>query len=61
MLFITALVLLAAWVLGVLGVFGGGDAVHVLLLLAMMLMLLAFLKARDGAARRAVGGRPDKS
>jgi hypothetical protein len=54
MLFKTALVLLMAWLLGVLGVYRVGELVHLLLLVGLMLLLLAFLKARDAAARRVV-------
>jgi hypothetical protein len=60
MLFKIAFVLLVAWLLGVLRVYPGGDLVHVFLLTGLMLLLLAFLKARDAAGRRAVGGDPDK-
>jgi hypothetical protein len=59
MLFKIALVLLIGWLLGVIGVYRVGDAVHVLLLVGLMLSLLAFLRARDAAIRRAVGGDPD--
>ena len=59
MLFKIALVLLIAWLLGVLGAYPGGDLVHVLLLVGLMLLLLAFLRARDAAAR--AGGDPDKT
>jgi hypothetical protein len=55
MLFKIALVLLAAWLVGVLGVYNVGDLVHVLLLVGLMLLLLAFLRARDGVVRRAIG------
>jgi hypothetical protein len=56
MLFKTALALLAAWMLGVVGVYrAGGDLVHVLLLVGLMLLLLAFLRAREEALRRAIG------
>jgi hypothetical protein len=55
MLLKTALVLLAAWLLGLVGLYNIGDLVHVLLLVSLMLLLLAFLRARDAAARRAVG------
>jgi hypothetical protein len=55
MLFNTALVLLGAWLLGILGVYTVGDWVHVLLLVGLMLLLLAFLKAREAAVRRASG------
>jgi hypothetical protein len=47
--------LLAAWLLGVIGVYSVGDLVHVLLLLGLMPLLLAFLRARDVAVRRASG------
>jgi hypothetical protein len=60
MLFKTALVLLVAWLLGVLGVYSVGQLVHLLLLGGLMLLLLAFLKARDAAARRLIGGHSDK-
>lgn len=55
MLFKIAIALLAAWVIGVLGVYRVGDLVHVLLLGGLMLLLLAFLRARDAVARRVVG------
>lgn len=60
MLFKTALVLLAAWLLGVLGVYSVGDVVHVLLLVGLFLLLLAFVRAREAAVRRATGGPTDK-
>jgi hypothetical protein len=56
MLFKIALVLLTAWVLGLVGVYNVGDLVHVLLLIGLMLLLMAFLRARDAAVRRAAGG-----
>jgi hypothetical protein len=59
MLFKVAFVLLIAWLLGVLGLYRVGDLVHVLLLVGLMLLLLAFLRARDAAVRRAIGGRAD--
>lgn len=59
MLFKIALALLAIWVLGVIGLYSAGDLVHVLLLVGLMLLLLAFLKARDAAARRAVDRSTD--
>jgi hypothetical protein len=52
MLFTTALVLLAAWFLGVLGAYNAGTLVHVLLLMGLFLLLIGFLKARDRALRR---------
>jgi hypothetical protein len=60
MLFKVPFVLLIAWLLGVLGLYRVGDLVHVLLLVGLMLLLLAFLRARDAAVRRAIGGRADK-
>ena len=53
-----ALGLLAAWVVGVLGVYNVGDTVHVLLLVGLMLLLLAFMKARDAAM--AVSRHPEE-
>ena len=49
MLLKIAMVLLAAWLLGVLGVYSVGDVVHVLLLVGLMLFLLGLLRARDSA------------
>jgi hypothetical protein len=60
MLFKVAFASLIAWLLGVLGLYRVGDLVHVLLLVGLWLLLIAFLRARDAAARRAVGGAPDK-
>ena len=60
MLFKTALVLMALWLIGVVGVYNLGDLVHVLLLAGFMLLLLAFLRARDAAARRAAGSPADR-
>jgi len=60
MLFKTALVLLVAWLLGVFGLYRVGDLVHILLLVGLMMLLLAFLKARDAVARRVVSGPSDK-
>jgi hypothetical protein len=60
MLFKIVFLLLVIWLLGILGAYPAGDLVHVLLLIGLMLLLLAFLRARDAAVRRAVGGDPDK-
>ena len=60
MLFKVALVVLMAWLLGVLGVYRVGDLVHVLLLVGLMLLLPAFLKARDTAVQRVIEGPRDK-
>lgn len=51
MLFKAAIVLLAIWLLGVVGVYRVGDLVHVFLLVGLMLLFLAMLKARDTALR----------
>jgi len=51
MLFKASLVLLAIWLLGVVGVYRVGELVHVSLLVGLMLLLLAMLKARDAALR----------
>ena len=51
MLFKAAIVLLAIWLLGVGGAYRVGDLVHVFLLVGLMLLLLAMLKARDAALR----------
>ena len=53
MLLRIALVLLALWVVGVLGVFRVGNAVHGLLLVGLMLLLLGIMRARDAALRSA--------
>ena len=53
MLFKISFALLIAWVLGVVGVYRVGDLVHVLLLVGLMLLLLAFVRAREAALRRA--------
>jgi hypothetical protein len=59
-LFTIAFVLLAAWLFGLAGMYPGGDLFHMLLLVGLLLLLLAVLKARDGARRRTVGGEPDR-
>lgn len=51
MLLKIALVLLAAWGLAMVGVYRIGELVHMFLLAGLMLLLLAFLKARDAANR----------
>jgi hypothetical protein len=55
MLFTLGLILLAAWLLGLVGVYRIGDLFHVFLLAGLMLLLLGFLHARDAAARAAGG------
>lgn len=60
MLFKIGLVLLLAWLLGIAGIYRIGEVVHVLLLIALMLLLLAFLRAREAALRRTSGVPPGK-
>ena len=59
MLFKVAFVLLILWLLGMAGVYPTDAFVHALLLVGLMLLLMAFLKARDAAMRRAVGDPRD--
>ncbi|MEO5740881.1 MAG: DUF5670 family protein [Vicinamibacterales bacterium] len=54
-----AIALLVVWLIGMFGVYEGGDLVHIFLLVGQMLLLLAFLKARD-AAIRPPGSRTDE-
>jgi hypothetical protein len=60
MLFKIAVALLLAWLCGVAGLYDIGELVHVLLLVGLMVAMLAFLKARDRAVRRAVDDRRDE-
>ena len=60
MLFTIALALLAVWLLGVVGLYTIDDLVHVLLLVGFGLLLLAFLRARDAAVKRAVSGPSER-
>jgi hypothetical protein len=46
MLFILAVILLVAWLLGLVGVYTIGAAVHVLLVIAIVLFLIGFLSGR---------------
>jgi len=59
MVFKVALVLLVAWLVGVFGLYEIGDLVHGFLLVGLMLLLLAALRARDAAtaAARGANGR----
>ena len=50
MIFYIALALILAWVLGVIGVYPGGQMFHMLLLVGLLFLLIAFVKARDAAA-----------
>ena len=58
MLFKVAFVLLVVWLVGVIGLFDIGELVHGFLLVALMLLLLGFVRARDAA--RKVPGHSDK-
>lgn len=51
MLLKVALLVLLAWLLGVVGIYNGGSLIHILLLVGLMLLLLGVLKARDSAAK----------
>ena len=53
MLFKSAVVLLGAWLVAVLGLYRIGELAHVLLLLGLLLLLLAVVKSRDAAIRQA--------
>jgi hypothetical protein len=55
MLFKVAVVSLAVWWLGLIGVYRIGDLFHVFLLVGLMLLLFGFLRAREAAVRGAVG------
>ncbi len=58
MLVKAAIALFVVWLLGMFGLYGGGDLKHIFLLAGGML-LLAVLKARD-AAIRPPGSRAEK-
>ena len=60
MLLKAALILLVAWLLGVVGVYDVGTLVHVLLLVGLMLLLLAVAKGLQGSAGGKTGAQPDK-
>jgi hypothetical protein len=60
MLFKVAFVLLFLWLLGMAGLYQVGEFVHVLLLVGLMLLMMAFIKAREAALRRAIDNMPDK-
>jgi hypothetical protein len=51
MLWKIALVLLFIWLLGVLGVYEVGELVHIPLFAGLMLLPIAFMRARDAASR----------
>jgi len=60
MLFKVACVLLFLWLLGMAGIYQVGEIVHVLLLVGLLLLMMAFIKARETALRRAMDNMPDK-
>lgn len=51
MLFKVGIVLVAAWLLGLAGVYRIGALFHLFLLVGLMLLLLRLLHARDAAVR----------
>ncbi len=51
MLVKAAIALFVVWLLGMFGLYGGGDLKHIFLVAGGMLFLLAVLKARDAAIR----------
>jgi hypothetical protein len=57
MLLKIALTLLVAWLIGVLGLYSAGQFVHVLLLVGLALLMIAFLRVREDAVRRAISDR----
>jgi hypothetical protein len=60
-LLITAVVLLAVWLFGRLIVQDPSGLVHIFLLAGLMLLLIAFLQARDAALRNTPAEDPKKS
>ena len=58
MLVAFALILLFAWLLSIAGLYNVGDRVHFMLLVGLLLLLVAFLKARDAAVSRDAGNPP---
>ena len=59
MLLKAALLVLAVWLAGVLGMYDAGTLIHVLLLVGLMLLLLGALKARDAAVHHDGGTRSE--
>ena len=51
MLVTVGLLLLGVWFVGLLGLFGGNDLKHVLLLAGLLLLMMGALKTRDAALR----------
>jgi hypothetical protein len=59
MLFKVAFVLPFLWLFGMAGLYDVGELLHVLLLVGLMLLLMAFIKARDAARRRVLENTSD--
>lgn len=55
MLFTIGLVLLTVWFAGLFGMYNVGNFFHGFLLVGLMLLLLAFVQAREAALRPPVG------
>ena len=60
MLLKAALVVLAVWLAGAVGLYDAGGLIHALLLAGLMMLLLGALKARDAAIHRDAGASSDK-
>jgi uncharacterized membrane protein len=60
MLLQVAVLLLIAWLLGIVGLYNLGTLVHVLPLVGLMLLFLGVLKARDAAAPARTDSRDSK-
>ena len=54
-----ALLLLAVWFVGVLGLYDAGDLVHIFLLIGLLMLLLGALKLRDAARHHTTDSGPD--
>lgn len=54
-----ALLLLAVWFLGVLGLYDAGTLVHVFLLIGLLMLLLGALKLHDAARHQTSDSGPD--
>jgi hypothetical protein len=52
MILYIALAMLLVWLLGVVGAYPGGQMFHLLLLVGLLFLLIAFVKHRDGVAGR---------
>jgi hypothetical protein len=54
-----ALLLLAVWLVGVLGLYDAGNLVHAFLLVGLLMLLLGALKLRDAARHQTADSGPD--